>query len=236
MPTKFFGSLRPKFFAGKTWYPLLYMKFFDTPTFLKHWTDAHKNLRHCETTNFCRKDVIHPVMHEIFRYPKFSETLDGCPRNFAALWDQNFSPEERNNVYYTWNISIPQLLWKIERMLTENLGTVRPKVFAERTWYLLLCIKIFDTPNFLKHWRDAHKKFRHCETKKFQLKNAISLTMHKFYSWPPNYLNHWRDAHKNFRLSETEIFCGKNVISFIIHETFRYPNFSETLNGCPQKI
>ena len=44
------------------------------------------------------------------------------------------------------------------------------------------------------------------------------------------------DAHEIFRLSETEIFRGKNVIYFIIHETFRYPNFSETLNGCPQKI
>ena len=26
-----------------------------------------------------------PSMQKIFRYPKFSETLKGCPRNFSAL-------------------------------------------------------------------------------------------------------------------------------------------------------
>ena len=34
-----------------------------------------------------------PIMHKIFRYPKFSETLKGCPRNFSALWDKKFSTE-----------------------------------------------------------------------------------------------------------------------------------------------
>ena len=82
------------------------MKFFDTPTFPKHWRDVHKIFRHCETTKFRRKDVIHPVMYKVFRYPKFSETLEGCQRNFSALWDQKFSPEGRDTLYYTWNISI----------------------------------------------------------------------------------------------------------------------------------
>ena len=123
--------------------------------------------------------MIPPTMHKISGYPKFSETLEGCQRNFSALWDQKFSPEKRDTLHYTWYILIPQFLWNIERMPTENLGTVRPKVFAKKTWYLLLCIKIFDTPNFLKHWRDAHKIIRHCERKNFQLKNVIFLSMHK---------------------------------------------------------
>ena len=32
-------------------------------------------------------------MHKIFRYPKFSDTMKGCPRNFAALSDKKFSTE-----------------------------------------------------------------------------------------------------------------------------------------------
>ena len=48
-----------------------------------------------------------PIMHKIFRYPNFSETLKGCPRNFSALWDQNFSTEKRDRPLFIhktfWN-------------------------------------------------------------------------------------------------------------------------------------
>ena len=80
--------MRQKIFDGKTWYPLVCIKFFDTPNFLKHWRDAHEIFRHCETKKFRRKLVIPPIMHKIFRYPKFSETSKGCPRIFSALWDK----------------------------------------------------------------------------------------------------------------------------------------------------
>ena len=40
-----------------------------------------------------------------FRYPKLSETLKECPRNFSALWDQNFSS----------GIMIPPIMHKIFR-------------------------------------------------------------------------------------------------------------------------
>ena len=146
MPTTFFGTVRRKIFDGNLWYPLLCIKFFDTPNFLKYWRDAHDIFRHCETKNFRRKLVIPPIMHEIFRYPKFSETLKGCPRHFSALWDEKFS--------------------------TETCDTP------------LLCIKFFDTPNFLKYWRDAHDIFRHCETKNFRRKLVIPPIMHKIFRYP----------------------------------------------------
>ena len=96
MPTNFFGTVRQKLFDGKTWYPLVCIKFFDTAGFLKHWRDAHEIFRPCETKNFRRKLVISPIMQKIFRYPKFSETLKGCPRNFLALWDIKISTEIRD--------------------------------------------------------------------------------------------------------------------------------------------
>ena len=96
MPTNIFGTVRQKNFDGKTWYPLVCINFFDTLNFLKHWRDAHEIFRHCETKKFRRKNVIPPSMHKIFRYPKFSETLKGCPRNFSALWDKKISTEKRD--------------------------------------------------------------------------------------------------------------------------------------------
>ena len=39
-------------------------------------------------------------MHTVFRYPKFSETYKGCPQNFLALWDQNFSTEKRDTPFF----------------------------------------------------------------------------------------------------------------------------------------
>ena len=179
MRRNFFGTVRQKIFNWKVWYSLLCIKFPVTPNYLKHWRDAHKIFRHCETTNFCRKDVIHPVMHKIFRYPKFSETLDGCPRNFSALWDQKFSPEEHNNLYYTWNISIPQLLWNIERMLTENLGTVRQKTFSWKRRYPLLCIIFFVTPKLSESLKGCPQIFLALWDRNFSREKRDIL----YYTW-----------------------------------------------------
>ena len=113
--TKFFGTVRQKIFDGKLWYPLLCIKFFDSPNFLKHWRDAHEICRHCETKKFRRKNVIPPIMHKTFRYPKFSETLKGCPRNFSALWGRKFSTEKRDVPPLIRNFfSIPKFFWKTE--------------------------------------------------------------------------------------------------------------------------
>ena len=82
--------MRQNFFDGKIWYPLLCIKFFDTSNFLKHWRDAHKNFRHCETKKFRRGNVIPPSMHRVFQYPNCSETLKGCPQNFRHCETKNF--------------------------------------------------------------------------------------------------------------------------------------------------
>ena len=173
--TKFFGTVRQKIFDGKLWYPLLCIKFFDTPNFLKHWRDDHDIFRHCETKNFRRKNVIPPSMHKIFRYPKLSETLKGCPRNFSsiklfetknflknsripsrkfsALWDIKISIENRDMPPLIHKFfSIPENFRKTEGFLYKafRFGPVRQKV-PTRPWCPpLLCMKIFDKRIFLK--------------------------------------------------------------------------------------
>ena len=186
MPTKIFGSLRPKSFAGKTWYPLLYMKHFDTPNFLKHWTDAHKNFRRKETKNFRRKNVLLLLCIKFFHTLILLEHWRNVHKTFRQCETKIFRRK----------FVIPPIIHKMFKYLklSETLkvcpkkffGTMRSKIFAEKTWCPLLYKKLFNTPTFLNYWTAAHKKFQHCETKSFQLKNAISLTMHNFFLYPQN--------------------------------------------------
>ena len=97
--TKFFGSVRQKIFDGNLWYPLLCIKFFDTPNFMKHWRDAHEIFRHYETNNFWRKNVIPPFSSiKLFENKNFlSYKNSRIPlRKFSALWDIKNSTENRD--------------------------------------------------------------------------------------------------------------------------------------------
>ena len=90
--TEFFGTVRQKIFDGKLWYPYYALKNFDTPNFLKHWRDAHEIFRHCET----KIPPPPPLMHKIFRYPKFSDTPKCSTTKFSVLWDQKFWTKSRD--------------------------------------------------------------------------------------------------------------------------------------------
>ena len=98
--TKYFGTMRPKFFDGKLWYPLLSIKFFDTPNFLKYRRDAHEIFRHCENKNFRQKNVI-PPPPPTFSSINFFETRNFLKnsriplRNFSALRHKNFDWRSR---------------------------------------------------------------------------------------------------------------------------------------------
>ena len=63
-----------------------------------------------------RKIVIPPIMHKIFQYPKFSETLKGCPRNFSALWNQKFSTEKRDTPFSSIKLFEPKNFLKNSRI------------------------------------------------------------------------------------------------------------------------
>ena len=168
MPTKFFGTVRQKIFDGKLWYPLLCIKFFDTPNFLKHWRDAHEIFRHCETKNFRRKIVIPPIMHKIFRYPKVSETLKGGPRNFSGKqkgsftklfvsvqWDKNFD----GKYWYSpppliQTFSVPEISETLKGSpLRKFLAQWDKKLPTEnrKSWHNPLKHKYFRYPKVMKH-------------------------------------------------------------------------------------
>ena len=137
------------------------------------------------------------IIHKIFRYPRFSETLKGCPPIFSALWDKKFSSETCDTPYYAKKFS--------------------------------------DTPNFLKHRRNANVIFRHCETKCFRRKIVIPPFLHKSFRYPKA-SETLKECPRNFSACETKIFRRKLVIPPIMRKIFRYPGFSETLKGCPRNF
>ena len=68
---KIFSTVRPKFSEGKTWYPLICIKFFATPKFLKHSREAHEIFSHCETQIFRMKNVITLICIKFFATSNF---------------------------------------------------------------------------------------------------------------------------------------------------------------------
>ena len=94
MSTKLFGNVRQKFFDGNLLYPLLSIKFFDTSNCLEHWRDVPRSFSVLWDPKFSPENAIPFIIHETFRYPKFSETLSGCAQNFSALWDKKGSTEK----------------------------------------------------------------------------------------------------------------------------------------------
>ena len=122
--------------------------------------------------------------------------------------------------------------------------------YFQRKIVILLCIKFFDTPNFLKHWRDAHEIFWHCETKNLRLKIVIlpppfpPPLIHKFFRYQKVSETKKGSPTKFFRYCETTIFFIENrdipflgikffdTRNFLRHRRFPRRNFS----NCETKI
>ena len=182
IPTKFFGTMRQKIFDGKTWYPLVCIKFFGTPNFLKHWRDAYEIFRHYGTKNFRRKNVIPPFSSiKPFETKNFLKNSKIPLRKFSGLWDIKISTENRCDMPPLIHkvFSIAENFRKTEGFLYKafRLGPVRQKV-PTKPWCPppLLCMKNFDKRIFLKHqsvlqWNIS--VLRYCETKEFRRKILI---------------------------------------------------------------
>ena len=110
-------------------------------------------------------------------------------------------------------------------MPTKFFGTLTPK-----TYFWQKSIKFFDTPIFLKQWRDAHEILRQCETKNFRRKNVIPLLCMNFFV-TTIFLENRRGPLQNFsfRSCETKNF-DRTVMPppAHMHEKFWNKKFFET--------
>ena len=96
-------------------------------------------------------------------------------------------------------------------------GTVRQKLSDGQTWHLLLRNKFFDTSNFLKHWRDAHESFRHCETWNFRRKT-------------------WYPPSSSLKLFQTRNFLKNSRIPWRIFSALWYLKLSTENRDMPRLI
>ena len=129
---------------------------------------------------------------------------------------------------YSWRFLMPEISETLKGSFTKFFGTVRQKIFDGNLWYPLLCIKVFDTPNFLRHWRDAHEIFRHCETKNFLRKILILPPPSLIQTFSiPEIIATVKDSSKEiFGTVRQKIFDGKSWYS----PPLSYPNFFDTRN------
>ena len=172
-----------------------------------------------------------PNMHKFSRYHKFSETLQGCSWSFSALWDQNFSTEWCDTLFFFLKpFRNEKFSQKQLNSITKIFGTVRQKTFDRKKWHTLLCMKLFDIPNFLKHWRDVQELFQHCETKKVLRKTATPLLCIKFFDYP-KFSENLKGCPRVFSaLSDLKLFDGKSWYTLFIRKNFSKPeSFSKTV-------
>ena len=223
--------MRQKLFDGKWWHPLLCIKFFDTPNFLKHWRDAHEIIRHCETKNFRRKNVIPPSMHKIFRYPKFSERLKGCPGKFSALWDKKFSTEKRDTPFSSIKLFETKNFLKNSRIPLRKFSAL---------WDMKISTENRDRPHFIHKFFFDTKKFpesRRVPLQSFSFRSCETKSSDKTVMPPPFYA--WKFSLKEFfwsskvfsneifRYSETKTSRENRDAPPTLSQPFRYPKIMQ---------
>ena len=132
-----------------------------------------------------RKSCYPPIMHKVFRYPKFSETLKGSLQNFLARWDKkNWQNRDTPFVQKVlkpeqfWNTSVPlrnfSVLWD-QTILPQNRNTPSPSSYP----YLFSSPGTFwNTEGF------PYEAFRSCETKK---NRQSSYAFQISHAPPPSY-------------------------------------------------
>ena len=163
---RFFGTLRREIFDRKTWCPLLCKKISDTTFFLTHCRDALEDIRYWGTKFFDRNMWYAPffIRKQFSESKTFSKNSRTRSQKLSALWDRQFPAENCdtpiiNNFfrYPTFSETSEECPRKLSALLGRQFLTEK-----RDTPYHTLNFSI--TPNFLKHWRDAHEFFWHCET------------------------------------------------------------------------
>ena len=174
-------------------------------------------------------------MHKFPRYHKFSETLQGCSRNFSAVSDQNFSTENYDTPFFHpkktgWNKKFSQKSMnrspKNSAQWEKNFSTEKcdTRCYAWNFSISQIFWNIEGMPTIF--FRTVRQKT--CETKTWH-----TLLCIKFFD-TRTFLKHWRDAQEIFRHCETENFRRKSVITSITHKIFREPQSFWNIEGMPQ--
>ena len=235
MPTKFFGTVRPECFDGKTWYPPVCIKVFDAPNFLRHWRNAHEIFRHCETKKFWRNFVMPPIKHITFRYPKFSETLNGCPRNFSTLWDKKLSTENCDTPLMHKIVRYPQFSETLKEC-PRNVSALWDKKVSTENCDTHIMHKIVRYPKFSETMKGCPRNVSALWDQNFPTgKRDTPVFIHKTF-WKRNFSQkQWGSLTKVFGTVRQKIFDGKLRYPLLSINVFDTPIFLKPWTD-PHKI
>ena len=158
-------------------------------------------------------------MHKFFRYPKFSETLKGCPRNFLALWDQKFWTEKRDTPLFMHKTFRNQIIsQKPYDSLTRFFGIVRQNFRLK----IVILPPPFPPPPPLIHNFLRYQIFSDTQIRKVPLRNFSALRQKNFdtKSWDkslkhkifryPKLVTHWRFPLRNLSALWDRHFLTEN--------------------------
>ena len=243
MPTIFFGTVRQKDLDGNLWYPLLCIKFFDTPNFLKHWRDAHDFFRHCETKNFRRKNVIPPFSSiKLFETKIFLKNSRISLRNFSELWDIKISTENRDMPLLTF-LSIN--VFRYKKFSGKQKGSLT-KLFVSVLWErrfrqnrdspLSYAWKLSLKDFFWNNEVFSNEIFRYSETKTSTENCDTPPPPYPSYFDTQNYFNSKGFPYGNSSMWDKKFSTENLDIPPSLIQTFSVPEVSETLNGSPTKF
>ena len=147
----------------------------------------HKIFWHCETKSFDGKSWNPPIMHKIFRNPKFPETQEGSPSMFFGTVRRKISPENRDTLPpLIHNFFRYQKFSETQKSSAQNFSALWDKKFpTENRDTPSLIHNFFHTRNFLKHRRVPLRIFSVLWDKKFSLEILVTSppSIHNFFPY-----------------------------------------------------
>ena len=178
-------------------------------------------------------------MHKIFRYPKFSETLKGCPRIFSAPWDQKFSTEKRDNPFSSMKLLETKSFLKNSRIPLRKFSALWDiKISTENRDKPPLIHKCFSMPeNFRKTEGFFYKAFRFGPVRrKVPTKPWCPLLCMKIFD-ERIFLKHQNVLQWNFSVTWDKNFDGKSWYSPPpLIQTFSIPEIIATVKDSPTEF
>ena len=224
-----FGPVGQKNSAESWCLPSYAWKFSITEFFWNSTVFSNEKIWFSQTKNFRRKNVITPIMKKFFRYPKFSETLKGCPRIFSVLRDMKISTENRD---------MPPLIHKVFRYQKFSRKRKRSftKIFVSVLWDKKFRQNRDAPPSYA--WKFLIKDFFwnakvfsneifwYGQTKKFWRKNVIPPIMNQFFRYP-KFCETLKGCPRNFLvMRDMKISIENRDMPPLIHKFFRYQKCS----------
>ena len=213
-----FSVLREKNFDKKLWYTPLFSYPKNVLKAEYFWSIGgfpYEIFRYCETKTWTKKRDTNPsfLIHNIFRYQKFSETQKGCPTKISVLWDIIFDKKLwYNPSFLIHNIFRYQKFSETkEGSPTKFFGTVRQRLWQKIVIQppLLLSKKFCETRNFLKHRSVFPRNFLvHWDTKLSTDSSEVPLLSVNFFD-TGFFLKHRRVLFEKFRYCETQTLTKK---------------------------